>query len=135
MSADVYGMTVYLVYTALAVALTVWLARTLFESGGLFLESVFEDQADLAEAVNRLLVTGFYMLNLGYALWLIRSEAHATAFAAVQFLVNRFAVLLLTLGAIHFVNVYVFWRIRRGGEERRTLPLAPRAVLVDGTDA
>lgn len=133
MNATGWGVLVYLVYMAVAVGLTYWLARTLFRAGGVFLESVFEGRRELGDAVNRLLVTGFYMLNLGYALYLVRSEPQSNAFEAMQFLVNRFAVLLVTLGLIHFVNVFVFWRIR-SRHEQSTTPIAPQAILVDSQE-
>ncbi len=131
MKGDGYAILVYLVYAAVAIGLTVWLARTLFNSGQVFLDDVFEGKQKLAESVNRLLVTGFYMLNLGYALFIIRSKSDLDAFGAVQFLINRLAILLLTLGAIHFVNVFVFWRIR-AHRERIDAPVAPQYVIKEG---
>ena len=44
----------------------------LFRNGAIFLEDVFADPR-MAAAVNKLLVTGFYMLNLGYAALLLKA--------------------------------------------------------------
>jgi len=60
-------LSVYLVYVSASIGLTIWLARTLFKNGEVFLEEVFADNPRMASAVNRLLVVGFYLLNLGYA--------------------------------------------------------------------
>ena len=60
-------LSVYLVYISASIGLTIWLARTLFKNGEVFLEEVFADNPRMASAVNRLLVVGFYLLNLGYA--------------------------------------------------------------------
>ena len=129
-----YVITIYLVYAAIAVGLTVWLARTLFKSGQVFLEDVFHDRPGLAGAVNRLLVVGFYMLNLGYALYILRAGRGIDAFDAVQYLVNRLALLLVTLAVIHFVNVAVFWYIRGRGEQRQLpLPVAPQGQILADT--
>ena len=119
MSANDNIVLVYSLYVAVAVGLTIWLARALFRNGTVFLEDVFEGQEGLAASVNHLLVTGFYMLNLGYALYILRASRGMDAFAATQFLINRLAVLLVSLAAIHFVNVFVFWRIRAHGEQQR----------------
>ena len=116
-------------YVAVAVGLTVWLARTLFRSGTAFLHDVFEGKPELAEAVNRLLVVGFYMLNLGYALYILRATRGLDGFASVQFLVNRLALLLVSLAGIHFVNVLVFWRIRIH-REQRSLPMPVAAQVL-----
>ncbi|MFW2383649.1 MAG: hypothetical protein ACN4GZ_18000, partial [Acidimicrobiales bacterium] len=66
--ADTTAIGFYLVYAVVAVGLVVYLARTLSRNGGLFLKNVFTDEEGLAGAVNQLLVVGFYLLNLGYAL-------------------------------------------------------------------
>ena len=117
-------------YVAVAVGLTVWLARTLYTSGTAFLRDVFHEKPELADAVNRLLVVGFYMLNLGYALYILRAARGLDGFEAVQFLVNRLALLLVSLAAIHFVNVLVFWRIRIHREQRSMpTPVAAQVLI------
>ena len=55
----------YVVYLAVSIALTVWVGRTFFRNGKVFLEDAFADER-LAGSVNHLLVVGFYLLNLGY---------------------------------------------------------------------
>ena len=123
-------ITVYVAYGAVAIGLTAWLARTLSHNGAVFLEDVFRDRPGLATAVNRLLVVGFYMLNLGYAFYILRAGGGLDAFSSVQYFVNRLAILLVTLAMIHFVNVLVFWRIRNRGEERHLpVPVAPQGVI------
>ena len=130
MRGDGYAIAVYAGYALVAVGLTAWLARTLFRNGAAFLYDVFEDRPALAEAVNRLLVVGFYMLNLGYALYILRASRQLDGFEAVQFLVNRLALLLVTLALIHFVNVTVFWRIRQHREQRQLpTPVVPQALM------
>ncbi len=130
MTTDTNAILVYAVYVVIAIGLTAWLARTLFNSGTAFLHDVFVDRPELAEAVNRLLVVGFYMLNLGYALYIMRASRDLDGFEAFQFLVNRLALLLVTLALLHFVNVFVFWRIR-GRREQRHLPtpIAAQAII------
>jgi len=123
-------MVVYALYAAIAIGLVVWLARTLFHSGGTFLEDVFPEQPKLAVSLNRLLVTGFYMLNLGYALLLLPGDEPATSVEAAELLITKLGILLLSLGVIHFINMYVFWRIRqRKVIESAAPPVLHRGVL------
>ena len=123
--ATTYLVPVYLTYSAVAIALVMWLARTLFRNGEVFLEDVFEDNPRMAQSVNRLLVTGFYMLNLGYAALLLQSNSAPDPVTAVEVLVRKLGVLLLSLGVLHFVNMYVFFRIRR----RATAAVLPPPVM------
>jgi len=110
-----YLVPIYLAYSASALALTVWLARSLFRDGAVFLADVF-DEPEIGQAVNRLLVTGFYMLNLGYAFAILKTNRAETATDAFEVLAAKLGVLLLSLALIHFVNLFVFTRIRRHRE-------------------
>ena len=112
----------YLVYSLAAIVLTGVLAKTLYRNGKVFLAEVFDDNPDLARAVNSLLVTGFYMLNLGYAFLLFRAEEVNTTVEVTENLVAKLGLLLLSLGVIHFVNMAVFWKIRRSVGTAREVP-------------
>ena len=56
----------YAMYLILSIALTIWVARTLFKNGRIFLVDVFRGNEAIADSVNQLLVVGFYLINLGY---------------------------------------------------------------------
>src|SRR6478672_2300481 len=95
-----YLVPVYFTYIVCAVGLTVWLARTLFHNGAVFLHDVFEDRQDLADSVNHLLVTGFFMINLGFALILMRQGRAASGADAFRLLTGKLGILLFTLAII-----------------------------------
>ncbi|HUJ59339.1 MAG TPA: hypothetical protein VLX92_12630 [Kofleriaceae bacterium] len=109
-------MLVYLPYAAIAITLTIWLARTLSRHGEVFLKTVFPDREDLAHAVNQLLVIGFYLVNLGWALLLLHGNSDEAAHPvdAVVLLSEKLGLLLLLLGVAHMGNLFVFHKIRSG---------------------
>lgn len=108
-----YLLVVYAAYSLASVGLTIWIARTLFKNGAVFLEEVFSDHPKMAEAVNRLLVVGFYLLNLGYAALMLKAPGSNSAVEAIEVLSYKLGLLLLSLGGMHFLNLYLFHRIRR----------------------
>jgi hypothetical protein len=112
------ALIVYVVYVALAVLLVTWLGVVLQRYGRVFLDDVFVDQAGLAGAVSRLLVTGFLVFTLGYALLLLRIDAAATPLEALRSSVRQFGLLLLSLGALHLLNMLILLQVRRRGVER-----------------
>ncbi len=60
----------HVTYLVLGVGLTIWVARTLAKNGRVFLVDAFGGNAEcLADAVNRLLVVGFYLINVGFVAW------------------------------------------------------------------
>ena len=48
----------YLIYLAISIALTVWVAKTLHKNGRIFLVDAFGGNEPLADSVNHLLVVG-----------------------------------------------------------------------------
>ena len=120
-----YIVPVYLAYAITSIVLTIWLARTLSIHGQVFLDDVFVESPRMAQAVNRLLVVGFYLLNLGYAFLTLESGTlPATAVSAIEILAKKLGALLLALGGMHFANIYLFYRARR----RTQIRLAPPPV-------
>jgi hypothetical protein len=126
-ASDGYLIAIYVIYAAVSIRLIIWLGRTLFRNGAVFLEDVFPNHPDLAQAVNKLLVTGFYMLNLGFALLLMQGSTAPDAVRAVEVLVRKLATLLVLLGCLHLVNMLVFHRIRRRAQLGRPTPPLPPA--------
>jgi hypothetical protein len=120
----------YCLYLVIAVPLTIWVGSTLSRNGRVFLVDVFAGNDALAEAVNRLLVVGFYLLNLGVvALYLRVDDLVPHARDVVEVLSVKMGVVMLMLGVVHLTNVYVFTKIRRRSQldARPTAPVPPQA--------
>ncbi|KQX71072.1 MULTISPECIES: hypothetical protein [unclassified Streptomyces] len=120
----------YVVYLIVSIGLTVWVARTLSSNGRIFLADVLQGNEKLADAVNHLLVVGFYLVNLGFvALYLSGDDTIEDTRGIFEALSTKVGVVLLVLGAMHLANVYVLNRIRRRGvmEREQVPPVAPQA--------
>ena len=61
-------ISVYCIYLLASIILTVWVAKTLHRNGRLFLIDAFHGDTDRADAVNHLLLVGFYLINIGFVL-------------------------------------------------------------------
>ena len=104
--------TAYATYLLISVAMTVWVARALSSSGETFLVRCFGQDLDLARSTNRLLVIGFYLLNLGFISmrldgWNLQYTNLVGALGA------RIGIALLVLGAMHFFNMIMIARMGR----------------------
>src|SRR5215217_2643417 len=108
------GLSTYLIYLALSIALTIWVGRTLHKNGRVFLVDVFHGNDALADSVNHLLVVGFYLINFGYvSLALKLGYTIETAEQSVEALSVKIGMVLLVLGGMHLFNLFVFSRMRR----------------------
>lgn len=104
----------YALYLALAVSMTVWVARTLHKNGRVFLIECFHGNNELADSVNHLLVVGFYLVNIGFvSLYLKTTEEVLGARGVFELLSDKMGIVLLALGGMHFFNLYLFTRMRK----------------------
>tara|TARA_R110002126_G_scaffold65642_1_gene167391 strand:- start:1365 stop:1919 length:555 start_codon:yes stop_codon:yes gene_type:complete len=125
----------YLAYLVISIGLTVWVARTLNKGGRVFLVDVFDANEELADSVNRLLVVGFYLLNLGFvSLFMKQREVVQNAVGGIEALSSKIGAVLLVLGAVHFLNLYVFSRIRRRASLRHAPPPVPPTSMLPERD-
>lgn len=114
-----YIVVSYLVYLAISLTVTVWVAGTLHRNGRVFLVDAFHGNTELADSVNHLLVVGFYLINIGYVALALRTSGTLTgARGAIELVCDKVGVVLLVLGGMHFCNLYVFNRLRRRGREQ-----------------
>ncbi|WBO68901.1 hypothetical protein [Streptomyces camelliae] len=128
----------YVIYLLVSIGLTVWVARTLGRAGRIFLGDVLHGNEKLADAVNHLLVVGFYLVNLGFvALYLSRSSTIDTARGIFEALSTKLGVVLLVLGVMHLANVFVLNKIRRRGvlDREQVPPLGPQEWIAPSAGA
>jgi len=119
----------YVAYALMSIAITVWVARTLFRNGRVFLVDSFLGNEPLADSVNRLLVVGFYLVNLGFvAMFLRYGDKPGDTREAIEFLSSKVGIVLLVLGFMHFMNILIFHKARN----RALLVNAPPPVAPDG---
>lgn len=120
----------YLLYIAISVAMTIWVARTLHRNGRVFLVDRMHGNEKLADSINHLLVVGFYLLNIGFICTVLRfGERPANGVELIEFLSTKVGVVLLVLGAIHFINLRVLSRSRQHFGPR---PVAPPPYIPNG---
>ncbi len=121
-----YIVVSYFVYLAVSLSATFWVAQTLQRNGRSFLIDAFHGNTGLADSVNRLLVVGFYLIDAGYVTRALRTTTEVvTARQAIELVSDKFGLVLVVLGAMHFFNLYVFNRLRTRGQSEWRPPVPP----------
>ncbi|HXB93014.1 MAG TPA: hypothetical protein VNU72_12020 [Puia sp.] len=109
-----YILISYSIYLVITLLLTIWVARTLFRNGKVFLIDIFHGNEDLARAVNNLLLVGFYLVNIGYAVYTLQTRVDiGDSRMLVEELSRKVGAIILILGAMHFFNMLVFFMLRK----------------------
>jgi len=107
------------IYLVVTLALTVWVAHMLERNGRVLLVDVFRDNAELANAVKRLLLFGFYLINVGYMTRTVSMTPYReNARAEVERVTDKVGGALVVLGITYFVVLSAFQRLRKQTQER-----------------
>lgn len=116
-----YSILTYGIYLPITILLTVWVAKTLFINGRVFLVDIFHGNTELADSVNKLLIVGFYLINVGYAVYTLRIIGDITSMQSViERLSLKLGAIILILGGMHFFNLFVFFRLRNRAKNEPT---------------
>jgi predicted PurR-regulated permease PerM len=127
----------YLLYLPVALGLTLYVARTLFANGRVFMLDIFKGKEDIAHATNKLFEVGFYLLNMGYALLIMKVTGYYdqdpldTNQELVETLANKLGGFAIYLGVMLFLNLFLFFR----GRKKSRMGMMPPAIPVISTPA
>lgn len=108
-----------LAYLAVTSGMTVWVARTLHTNGKAFLKDAFQGNDELAGSVNKLLVVGFYLLNIGFVCIQVSDGSGLTSMPTI---IRGYSInvgwVMMVLGLMHMFNLYIFNRFRKSSMQR-----------------
>jgi hypothetical protein len=112
----------YLVYLPIVIILTLYVAHTLFKNSKIFMLDIFSGKTEIALSTNRLFETGFYLLNLGFALLIMEITYEISdSRSLLEILSSKIGGFCIYLGVSLFFNLYLFFRGRRISREKARL--------------
>ncbi|WP_353778903.1 hypothetical protein [Winogradskyella sp. 3972H.M.0a.05] len=107
----------YLIYLPIVIVLTVFTSKMLFKNGRLFMIDIFKGKEDIALATNKLFEIGFYLINIGFALFIMEIHTYSRHEISYQTLMEilskKIGGFTIYLGLMLFFNMFLFFRGRR----------------------
>ena len=119
----------YAIYLPVALFLTYYVSKTLFRNGKIFMLDIFKGREEIATATNKLFETGFYLLNLGFALMILEMTIYKNDYQslieALSYKIGGFAIYL---GIMLFLNLYFFFR----GKRKASQTQVEQRIVING---
>jgi hypothetical protein len=123
------NFTAYLIYLPIVVILTWYVAHILFRNSKIFMNDIFNGKTDIATSTNKLFETGFYLLNIGFALLIMEIAVDImNSRSMLEILSSKIGGFSIYLGVMLFFNMYLFFRGRRISKERARLAEAFKKI-------
>jgi hypothetical protein len=116
----------YIIYLPVTLLLTWLVAKTLFSNGLIFMRDIFFGREEIARATNSLFRSGFYLLNIGFALYILKIYNELAGVQdTIEVLSSKIGGFSIYLGIMLFLNLYLFFRGKRVSSQKRQERVAP----------
>lgn len=103
-----YNILTYGLFFLLVGYITIQVGWTFYKNGEHFIYNLIPEDPHLVQAINKLLLVGYYLLNLGYATLVVSTweTVHdlQELFASLS---TKAGLIILGLGAMHFFNLLI----------------------------
>ena len=111
----------YAIYLPIALFLTYYVSKTLFKNSKIYMLDIFKGREEIVNATNKLFETGFYLLNLGFALMILEIYLYKDSYQElIEKLSYKIGGFSIYLGIMLFLNLFFFFRGKRKASQTQT---------------
>lgn len=104
----------YIIYLLITYLITVRVGFIFYRNGRVFILDLLQQNVPLADAINRILLIGYYLVNLGYAALMISTWSTIVNWTALLLSITVMTgKILLTLAVMHYCNMIVIYFISK----------------------
>lgn len=119
----------YAIYLPIALFLTYYVSKTLFKNSKIYMLDIFKGREEIANATNKLFETGFYLLNLGFALMILEMNIYDDTYQVlIEKLSYKIGGFSIYLGLMLFLNLYFFFR----GKRKASQAQVEQRIVING---
>lgn len=107
-----YNILSYLVFSLISIYIIIWVGKLFHRNGRIFILSFFQQREEITDTTNNLLLTGYYLFNIGYAIIQISYWGEMENLMEVgNTVLQKTGLLLLLLAVLHYNNMLVIYLI------------------------
>ncbi len=111
----------YFIYLPIMVFITVGLGYTFFKNGRVFILKQFNGDEEMTDFINRILLVGYYLFNLGYCFYIVGDWVTLKHWPhLLTSLSQTIGTIVIALGIMHFINVTVLFLLGRKKRNQKT---------------
>ena len=105
-----YNILTYAVYVVIMIYIIVWVGKAFHHNGSVFIHDFFPKNTTLAETSNNLLLVGYYLFNIGYAVLQVRYWRDVDSVAVlIASVARKIGLLLFLLTVLHYNNILMIY--------------------------
>ncbi len=103
-----YNITAYMIYLGITAFVIIVVGRICYRNGNIFVGELMPEHAGLCQRINSLLLTGYYLLNIGYCcITLVQWHKIESLPALVEAIAFHTSLIVLALAGMHYLNIFL----------------------------
>ncbi len=107
-----YNIIGYAVYLPITFYITIHIGKVCYINGEHYLARIINDHPETVKAINSILLTGYYLLNLGYAAITLRFWPDIDSWVTLtETISTKLGQIILLLGIMHLNNMLMTYLI------------------------
>ncbi len=108
------NISAYIAFIALMIIIIVYVGRYFYTNGRVFIISLLKGNISVADSINRLLLAGYYLLNIGYAFLKLQNwRKISTLEGWCSSLAINMGTLILILALMHYLNMLAIYYLSK----------------------
>jgi len=98
----------YIIYLSITFYIAIRVGWFFYTNGRIYLEDIFFDNPQMVDPINKILLTGYYLLNLGFtAVSILSWENLESVHLLIEALTQNIGMICIILGIIHYINMAI----------------------------
>lgn len=108
-----YNTIGYLTYLPIVGFITIYVGKLCHTYGIIYVKQAIDDEAT-AHAVNNMLLIGYYLVNLGYAVYALAEWSYITSLSEViSEVASQSGYIISLLALLHYFNLLTLFLVRK----------------------
>lgn len=100
-----YQILAYILYLSISSFITFYVGWRCYVHGIIWLKAIFDDE-QISSSVNRMLLLGYYLVNIGYISWSVSTwQRIYDPIGMIHALSFKVGGITLILGLLHYLNI------------------------------
>ncbi len=105
MNLNILSYSIYFTITAIIIFVV---GQILYKNGNVFVSQLIPNHEELCKKVNKNLLIGYYLLNLGYcAITILSWEKIESINQLIRIIAYKTSIILFLIGILHYLNIFI----------------------------
>ena len=103
-----YNLIGYSIFILIIVFIIVVVGKICYRNGNIFVSSLIPDHLELCQQINKVLLVGYYLVNIGYVATTLASwETVISMPQLIEVIAIKTAIIISILSILHYLNIII----------------------------